>query len=157
MVIAAVLIFLSLFLNVARGCEKTTPDIIPLNEPAYSEHKKGIVQFKHKVHYDERVRSNDCGVCHHDEKGKPIANLEEGDSVQRCIECHTKIGKPPKGTKLEDKIQWHKEAMHKQCKGCHKAFNRNNKDKTARTTCTKCQLKKEKKKIKRSIETSRKK
>ena len=129
---------------IASSCQTNTPDIIPLEDPAYNEHKKGIVQFNHLKHIDERTKSNDCGVCHHDNKGKSIAGLSKGDSVQRCIECHDKIGKPPKGTVKKDKTQWHQEAFHYQCKGCHRAYNKLKPEIKAPTTCKGCHPKKEK-------------
>ena len=30
---------------------KTVPDTIPLQDPAYKEHKKGVVHFEHKKHW----------------------------------------------------------------------------------------------------------
>jgi hypothetical protein len=139
--------FLAMTLTDITKGETTNPEgIILLNEPAYPEHTKGIVEFNHTAHHQERVRSKDCGVCHHDKDGKPIADLKEGDSVDRCITCHDKIGKIPKGTSKTDKLAWHKEAMHSQCKGCHRAFNKvksDDQDK-APVSCRGCHPKKEK-------------
>ena len=30
----------------------SVPDVIPLNDPSYEKHKKGIVQFEHKKHWE---------------------------------------------------------------------------------------------------------
>ena len=117
----------------------TVKDVIELNEPSYA-HEKGIIQFAHKKHAAEYGAT--CGECHHDDKGKPL-ELKEGDNVQRCIECHKKPGEAPKGKdkpKLskEQKLEYHAEALHDNCKGCHKDYNKKNKTKKAPTTCAKC-------------------
>ena len=70
------------------------PDVIPLKDPAYEKHKKGVVQFEHKKHWDNYSKEypefykTGCGECHHDDKGKPLANLKEGDDVQKCIDAN---------------------------------------------------------------------
>ena len=119
-------------------------EIIPMNEPAYAAHTKGIVQFAHKKHVAEYKL--DCGECHHDAKGAPL-KLKKGDAVQRCIECHPKAVAVPKGKdapKLSHKeeLAYHTVAIHNNCKGCHKEYNKKNKTKAAPTTCSKCHPKK---------------
>ena len=118
----------------------TAPDVIKMEEPGYEKHKKGIVEFTHKKHATEYKAT--CGECHHDDKGKPL-ELKEGDDVQKCIECHTKPSEKPKGKdapKLTDaqELEYHAEALHQNCKDCHKKYNKENKTKAAPTTCTKC-------------------
>jgi hypothetical protein len=144
--IAAIAVLLLHVVDITGVETANAEGIILLNEPAYPEHTKGIIEFNHTAHHQERVRSKDCGVCHHDKDGKPIAGLKEGDSVDRCITCHDKIGKIPKGTPKPEKTAWHKEAMHSQCKGCHRAFNKvksDDQDK-APVSCRGCHPKKEK-------------
>jgi hypothetical protein len=140
---------------------KSAPDVIPLQDPAYKEHKKGVVQFEHKKHWNDYAKEysdlypNQCGECHHDDKGKPLTGLKDGDDVKKCIECHKKPGEVPKDVKKEwrkkklkkaekDKLEleWHAEALHNNCRGCHKEFNKKYKPKKAPTTCTKCHPKK---------------
>lgn len=104
-------------------------------------HKKGIVDFSHKKHSADY--GGKCGDCHHDKDNKPLDNLKGGDPVQKCIECHSKPGEAPKGKdapKLskKQKREYHANAVHDNCKGCHRAFNKKNKTKKAPTTCTKC-------------------
>jgi hypothetical protein len=137
------------------------PDVIKMEEPAYKEHKKGVVVFHHKKHAEEYAKEfpdlykNGCGECHHNDKGKPLTNLKEGDSVKKCIDCHKKPGEVPRDIKKEwrkkklkkserDKLEleWHAEALHENCKGCHRDFNKKYKPKKAPTTCTKCHPKK---------------
>ena len=136
----------------------STPDVIPLNDPNYKKHKKGIVQFEHKKHWDDYSKQypdlypSKCGVCHHDENGKPLTELKDGDSVQKCIECHKIPSEAPKGKKAKKKLskkekiaQYHAEALHANCKDCHKKFNKKYKPKKAPTTCAKCHPKTKKK------------
>ncbi len=136
----------------------SVPDVIPLNDPAYEKHKKGIVQFEHKKHWDDYSKQypdlypSKCGVCHHDENGKPLTELKDGDDVQKCIECHKIPSEAPKGKKAKKKLskkekiaQYHAEALHANCRDCHKKFNKKYKPKKAPTTCAKCHPKKKKK------------
>jgi len=138
---------------------KAVPDMIKLQDPAYEKHKKGVVEFSHKKHqtdyatqYPEYYK-NGCGECHHDEDNKPLSNLKEGDDVQKCIECHKIAAEAPKGKKAKKKLSkkekikdYHAEALHENCRVCHKKYNKKYKPKKkAPTTCTKCHPKKKKK------------
>lgn len=116
-------------------------DMIAMNNPGYAKHKKGIVMFSHKKHFDEYKIS--CGDCHHDDTGAPL-DLKIGDEVESCIACHEGT-KKPKGEKLpkdEAIMAYHFEALHANCIGCHKAFNIEKGDpkgkKPAPTSCKKC-------------------
>ena len=95
-----------------------------------------------------------CGECHHEDedgKSKPLTDLKEGDEVKNCIECH-KIadyikGKKAKGLTKKQKREYHANAIHDNCKGCHKKFNKKMKLKAkdegaAPTTCKQCHPKK---------------
>ena len=136
---------------------KSAPDMIPLQDPAYEKHKKGVVKFEHKKHWDDYSKQypefypNKCGECHHDKDGKPLTELKDGDSVKKCIDCHKTPGEAPKGKKAKKKLskkekiaEYHAEALHENCKGCHKKFNKKYKPKKAPTTCAKCHPKKKK-------------
>ncbi len=125
-------------------------DIIAMNNPLYSIHKKGIVQFTHKKHIETYAIG--CGKCHHDDTGKPL-DLSSGDDVQDCIECHKGTKKPKgektKGKKIDKKTRimtYHFEALHANCIDCHKAYNIDKGDpkgkKPAPTACGKCHPKK---------------
>jgi hypothetical protein len=148
---------------------KSTPDVIPLQDPAYKKHKKGVVKFEHKKHWGEYSKAypdlypNQCGECHHDKDNNPLTALKDGDEVQKCIECHKTASEMPKKKKqamkkdvkakkiskdaLNSKIlEYHAEALHENCKVCHKTYNKKYKPKKkAPTTCTKCHPKKKKK------------
>jgi len=150
-----------LLIGVVLGCAalfvaagiyaKTVPDVIPLEDPAYKEHKKGVVEFTHGKHQKDYAKDysdlykNGCGECHHDKDNKPLTNLKEGDDVQKCIECHKIAAEAPKGKKAKEKLSkkekikdYHAEALHENCRGCHKKFNKKYKPKKAPTTCAKC-------------------
>jgi hypothetical protein len=135
------------------------PDVIPLEDPAYKKHKKGVVKFEHKKHWDDYAKEypefykNGCGECHHDKDNKPLNELKEGDEVQKCIECHKIAAEAPKGKKAKKKLtkkekikEYHAEALHANCRVCHKKFNKKYKPKKAPTTCAKCHPKSKKKK-----------
>jgi hypothetical protein len=116
-------------------------DVIKMENKAYKEHTKGIVEFTHKKHVEEYKA--ECGDCHHDDKGKPLTDLKMGDDVQGCIECHKIPSERPKGKdapKLskKERLEYHAEALHYNCKDCHRAYNKENNTKAAPTTCTKC-------------------
>jgi len=110
------------------------PKSIIMNNKAYAKHTKGIQTFTHMKHAKEYVEKhpelykNGCGSCHHDKDNKPLSNLKEGDDVQNCIECHKKPGyvkgKEAKGLTKEQKREYHANAIHDNCKGCHKEFNK---------------------------------
>ncbi len=152
-------IVVSAALFVAAGIyAKAVPDIIKLEDPAYKEHKKGVVEFTHGKHQKDYAQKypefykNGCGECHHDKDNKPLSNLKEGDDVQKCIECHKIAAEAPKGKKAKKKLSkkekikdYHAEALHENCRGCHRKYNKKYKPaKKAPTTCTKCHPKKAK-------------
>ncbi|QTA78995.1 putative cytochrome c, class III family protein [Desulfonema limicola] len=126
----------------AAGGSTEVADIVAMNNPAYDEHTKGIVEFTHKKHIEEYKIG--CGDCHHDDKGQALASLKMGDPVQNCIACHDKAGKPEKGAKLSDqeKREYHMNALHDNCVGCHKDYNKEKNTKAAPATCGKCHPKK---------------
>ncbi|MBR9984724.1 MAG: cytochrome c3 family protein [Desulfosarcina sp.] len=124
-------------------------DVIKMENKAYSEHTKAIVEFSHKKHNEEYKIG--CGDCHHDDKGKPLNDLKLGDNVQGCIECHKIPGQMPGELKKEmrekkvskkeiaaKELEYHAEAIHENCITCHKKFNKENKTKAAPQTCTQC-------------------
>jgi len=120
-------------------------DIIPMENPQYKAHKKGIVQFTHQNHVEKYLIS--CGSCHHDETGKPL-ELTFSDKPKGCMECHKGTEKP-KGEKLAKKekiMKYHFEALHANCIDCHKDYNKKKGDpkgkKPAPTSCKACHPKK---------------
>ncbi len=133
-----------LFFSASTFAGATITDTIKLETKGY-ESQKGHVQFTHKKHSEEYKAA--CGDCHHDAKGKPLANLKPTDKVQGCIECHKKPGDKPKGKdapKLskQEELEYNAAAFHANCITCHKEFNKKNNTKAAPITCTKCHAKK---------------
>ena len=135
------------FVSVAVYAGTQAPDTKTMETKGYAKHTKGLVTFSHKAHCEKYGVA--CGECHHDDKGAPLA-LKGGEDVQGCVACHTETAKAPKGEKLskKDKIaKYHKEALHANCIGCHKEFNKKNgyksKDpKAAPQSCKNCHPKK---------------
>ena len=97
------------------------PENITMDSKIYSKHTKGLVQFSHKKHADQEGIG--CSDCHHVYKdGKNT--WKEGDEVQKCEACHSEPAKPKgdktKMSKAEKIKKYHKDALHANCKGCHK-------------------------------------
>lgn len=139
-VIAVAMVFGAAALLLATGTMAGTkaPDMVKM-EAGYP-HTKGIVQFSHKKHATDYKAG--CGECHHDDKGQPLAALKDGDAVKKCFECHNKPGelkgKDATGKSKKEKLEYHANALHDNCIGCHKTWNEKNNSKNAPTTCTKC-------------------
>jgi hypothetical protein len=123
----AALIGVFLFASYGAYAGTEVPDVIKMENEAYDVHKKAVMTFSHKIHIDEYKAG--CGKCHHDDKGNPLDNLNVGDDVQDCVECHNIPGERPKGkgapklTKKE-RLDYHAEAIHYNCVGCHKKVNK---------------------------------
>jgi len=135
----------TMFIAVGIHAGTEVCDVIKMENAAYDKHTKSIVMFSHKKHVEEYKAG--CGECHHDENNKPLDNLKAGDDVKNCIECHKKAGyitgKDAKGLTKEQKREYHANAIHDNCKDCHKKFNKKeglkSKDKGASpTTCKQC-------------------
>ena len=161
--VAAIVGVATLFISAGTYAGTEVEDVIRLDDKAYKKHKYAIVIFSHKKHQDDYVKKhpeffkNGCGDCHHDEvdgeHNKPLVDLEEGDDVKRCIECHEKAdyvtGRKAKGLSKEQKRENQGNAFHDNCKGCHRKYNKKNKLKSkskgyAPNTCKTCHLKKKK-------------
>ena len=146
LLIIAVVGIACLFMVAAVYAGTTVADVVKMENKAYAKHKKSIVTFTHKKHNEEYKAG--CGECHHDAEGKPLNDLKMGDDVQNCIECHSKPGTPPKAKKGEpklskkEKLAYHAEAIHVNCKDCHKKANKASGTKAAPTSCAKCHPKK---------------
>lgn len=119
-------------------------DNLILEDPGYKKPKKRAPKFKslaftHKKHMEDHKIS--CGECHHDKENKPL-DLKIGDNVQKCSECHNKFKKDKKNKK---DIMVHENAMHQNCKTCHKQVNIEAGDKKgtkgpAPYACSKCHI-----------------
>ncbi len=146
-VLATVLVAAGLFAG-------TAADVIKMENPAYAKHKKSIVMFTHAKHANDYGAS--CGECHHDKDGKALDGLKDGDAVDSCIACHKTPSEMPKAEKkalkgkskaekMTAKMAYHAEAIHANCKSCHKAWNKKNGKKGkdgAPTSCAACHPKK---------------
>lgn len=97
--------------------------IIRMESGQYRKHYKQIVIFPHHKHVIEFGIA--CGECHHDADGEPIDNLEISDDVESCIECHF-IASYVTGKPETERLEYHTNALHLKCKGCHKLYNKRN-------------------------------
>lgn len=119
-------------------------DIFTIETREVKKRKKGppkfkLVEFTHKKHAVDYEIS--CGQCHHDQNKKPL-DLKEGDNVQRCVECHSKLKKDKKNKK---DIMVLENAMHGNCITCHKEVNKKAGDAKgmkgpAPASCGKCHI-----------------
>jgi len=161
MILIAILAGCTAWLSAAAVLADTTmPDIIKMNNPAYDEHEKAIVQFNHKAHAEKfpekypEIFENACGECHHNDEGEPRKDLKMGDDVDKCIECHDKPGQMPKKVKRELRAkglsreerrvrerEYHAEALHDKCRGCHRLARKKADTRKPPTTCSKCHIK----------------
>ncbi len=130
-------------------------DVIKMENKAYKKRKYPIIEFQHKKHAEDYAQKhpdlykNKCGECHHDADHKPLTSLKSDDKVQSCIECHKEPGEKPSKEKLskKEKIKkYHAEALHENCRSCHRTYNKANKLKSkdpgyAPTVCNKCHKK----------------
>ena len=136
-------------------------DVIRFENKAYKKHKRPITVFNHRIHQDDysekypEFYASKCGECHHDKDNKKLVDLKEGDDVENCIECHKKpkfiTGKKAKKLNKEQKREYHGNALHDNCKVCHKKYNKKFKKKSksenyAPNTCKTCHPKEKKKK-----------
>jgi len=120
----------------------TVQDTFKMESKEYKKRAYHSATLTHKKHVEEYKAS--CGECHHNEKAEPL-DLKYGDNVQRCIECHKIPSRKPKKAKLKGakKREYHAEALHDNCKGCHKTYNKKVKKETGKkgkapTSCNKC-------------------
>lgn len=170
LIIAMVVGIAVLLISVGLYAGTEVKDEIQMENKAYKEHKESIHTFTHKKHaveYAEKhpdLYPNGCGDCHHEDKdGKsvPLKDLKEGDEVKNCIECHKIPGyikskeAKKKGLDKKQRREYHANAMHDNCQGCHKKFNKKmglkSKDKgyaPTKSKCKTCHPKKKKKKKK---------
>lgn len=137
------------------GIYAAAPDVLKIK--ADYEHTKPALEFHHKKHAETYAKEypdlykDGCGACHHDENNKPLSGLSPDDPVKSCIECHKKPGEVPtdlkkewrakkikKDEKKKLELEYHAEAIHDNCRGCHREFNKKYKPKKAPTTCKSC-------------------
>ncbi len=116
------------------------PDVIELKSDVYKQHRKPIVEFTHKKHAEDYGIA--CKDCHHVFKdGKNV--WKEGDPVQKCDAdgCHSKAKPSPDERRsmsdAEKMKAFHYEAIHENCKGCHKELKMEGKP-TGPISCSKC-------------------
>jgi hypothetical protein len=141
LILLAVVFSGMIFLTVGALTASDVPDTIKMESKVYPKHTKPIVTLSHKKHITDYKIA--CTECHHIYKdGKNI--WKEGDKIQKCEVCHSEP-KRPKGdkTKMEksEKIKkYHYDAIHANCRDCHKELQKEKKP-AGPITCVKCHVK----------------
>lgn len=80
-----------------------------------------------------------CGQCHVDQDGKPLDVLK----IESCIACHKTPGLSPKEVgaprmAMEERLEYHGEAVHFMCRNCHRDYNVEKKAQLAPVACNDC-------------------
>jgi hypothetical protein len=88
------------------GSRTEPPAVMLLKIPALGSRPTPPVRFNHQSHEARAA----CTLCHHEFQGRRNV-WHEGQPVQKCQACHSLKPVPPS---LDLK-----NAMHRQCKGCH--------------------------------------
>ena len=93
-------------------------DYNPYVQRRYTPPEHEVFVCLHGTHNTDYKIS--CGECHHDKDGNFLKDLKIGDDVKQCVECHTELNKTAKN---EKSIMLLENAIHGQCKVCHKKIN----------------------------------
>ena len=148
------LIFVAGFLGLAIGtavAQQTVPEVIDFEGAAdgggsrniYGSVYTGSVKFKHSKHVEDYGAV--CGDCHHDSDFEPIES-HDPDETYACSECHEEEGLV-RGTIAEndasddDLLAHRANALHVQCIGCHKRYNKLNQVIRMPESCIACHAK----------------
>ena len=144
----SLIVIATLFIAAGIYAGTNVPNVIKLKTAKYAKHKKKIVKFDHLKHQQDYQQKypdfykNSCGECHHDQDNKPLQDLKTGMEVKKCIECHKTpqhvAAKKAKKLSKTEQRQYHANALHENCKECHKKINKKTGKKAAPTTCKKC-------------------
>ncbi len=131
--------------NKIEGTEAESENNTPSAEFAllselWEKHTKGAPILTHEKHI--QVHKIECNECHHIyENG--INLWKEGMPVDKCEKCHNEPTiKEEKKLPLDAQKKNLKLAFHKNCKGCHKRFKKENPETIAPVTCKQCHPKK---------------
>ncbi|MFH1594874.1 MAG: cytochrome c3 family protein [Pseudomonadota bacterium] len=99
-------------LGTQSGSRDEPPATSTLAIPVRGPRQKPPVSFSHRVHEQRRVA---CQRCHHEYQGRRNV-WKQGQPVKKCLACH---GLSPQARRPDVK-----NALHRQCKGCHLQLRR---------------------------------
>ncbi|CAO0822733.1 Cytochrome c3 family protein [Desulfarculales bacterium] len=85
------------------------------NTKVFGPLTKAVVRLTHTKHGTEHKVA--CDKCHHVKANKKTNIWKEGDKVEKCAECHTSADKKPAAEGVPLSLY---NALHKQCRECHK-------------------------------------
>lgn len=105
------------------------PEDMMIKNEGYKPDRKGPVIFSHLNHAEDYEVS--CMQCHHQYRDGENVWIE-GDSVKKCVACHSPVENRGRVKKLSI-------AFHKNCKTCHRNLAREGISKDAPyKKCTDC-------------------
>ena len=145
------ILFIINHLSLAKADQNKIPEFIDfkgridINEALvdYPTRFQGPVRFSHKKHVNSYGAG--CGNCHHDSDLDPIEAYDPSE-IYSCDDCHYDTGLV-RGPKTEntmpeyDQMMHRPNAIHAQCLGCHKKFNREKHLIVAPEACISCHKK----------------
>lgn len=92
--------------------DEITIDYNKYEKRMFGPSERNFIKFPHKNHNIDYEIS--CDECHH-------IDLEIGDNVKSCAECHIELKVTKKNRKS---IMLLRNAYHASCRECHKTFNK---------------------------------
>jgi hypothetical protein len=115
-----------LFTTVGLLTAADSPESVLLEYP-FKDPKRGPVKLNHNEHVKYGVA---CNECHHVYKDG-VNVWKEGDPVQKCSECHLEES-------ADEKVLNFQNAMHKNCKDCHRDLEKEGKPTGPWKKCNDC-------------------
>lgn len=101
---------------------------------------RGEVTFAHEKH--SQSLQGDCGKCHHDGDGEPLADVDAVNEAGGCADCHSEEsllrGKALDSVSPEEALEHTPNAMHRLCVGCHRKSNNETNALSAPEACRAC-------------------
>ncbi len=120
--VVIVCLMASPLLLLAEKAKDEAPKFFYIESPFYQGKRlEPPVELTHLKHVEDHGLS--CVDCHHEYK--------EGEPVQKCSECH-------KAEKTDEVGVTMKEALHANCRGCHRELAKSNPETSAPYTCSSC-------------------
>lgn len=114
--------------------DEITIDYNKYEKRMFGPSERNFVNFPHKSHNTDYEIS--CDKCHH-------VDLEIGDNVKQCAECHIELKVTKKNRKS---IMLLRNAYHASCRECHKTTNKEAGDprgfdeSAPPTSCSECHI-----------------
>jgi c(7)-type cytochrome triheme protein len=125
-------------LLLAVGLKAQPENVLLDNHSVFTSRQRPAVAFTHMSHVNSGI---DCKTCHHRfQGGKNILDemeLEEGAEGIKCAACHKDKPGFRFSPDLDATNRNLQQAYHRECIGCHRQLNLENK-KSGPVTCGQC-------------------